>query len=129
MLADIDRDGWELESAEARVAAYGSDFLIASRSSRESLAPGDQAKLLFRIRTAPGEYEASEHVERMWVTVTERDDDEYSGQLDNEPRYPGRTYFGMPVRFRAELVVEVWRDGHPEPEPLQAAVLYDRPRD
>ena len=122
MLADIDRDGWELESAEARVAAYGREFCIAPRSSRESLRPGDQAKLLFLIRTAPGEYEAPEHVERMWVTVAENDGDEYVGELDNKPRYPGRTYFGMPVRFRAEHVVEVWRDGNAEPESLEAAV-------
>ena len=122
MLADIDRDGWELESAEACVAAYGSEFPIAPRSSRESLAPGDQAKLLFLIRTGPGQYEAAEHVERMWVTVTGGDGDEYIGELDNEPRYPGGTYLGMAVRFRPEHVVDVWRDGHAEPESLDAAV-------
>jgi hypothetical protein len=122
MLAQLDRDGWELESAEERVAAYGDAFPIAALVARESLVAGDQAKLLFLIRTSPGEYGANEHVERMWVTALGRNEDEYIAALDNEARYPGPTHLGMPVHFCARHVVEVWRDGQEHPDAFEAAV-------
>ena len=118
MLAEIDRDGYQLESAEARHAEYGDEFWIPPRSERDSLLPGDEAKLLFLIRTAPGEYEAPEHVERMWVQVTGRDGELYVGRLDNEARYPGRTHLGMPVRFHAEHVADIARAEAEPSDPL-----------
>src|SRR5688572_25069315 len=90
-LARIDKDGWELESAEARVVESAGKFWIAPLSDRASLRPEDQAKLLFRIRTEPGLYDADEHVERMWVTVLSLEGQYYVGALDNEPKQPGRT--------------------------------------
>ena len=111
-LARFDEDGWELESAEARVVESGEKFWIAPLNERMSLGPEDQAKLLFRIRTEPGLYDADEHVERMWVTVINREDNFYVGALDNQPKQPGRTYLGMPVRFLPEHVVEVGRADH-----------------
>jgi hypothetical protein len=47
----IARDGWELVSAEDRNAAHPQTFPIPARERRESLAPGDGAKLVFDIET------------------------------------------------------------------------------
>ena len=51
ILATTERDGWQLESAEARHAANPERFWIPTRLQRETLRPGDGAKLLFRLLT------------------------------------------------------------------------------
>lgn len=66
--ATLDRDGWQLESAEARHAANPDIFWIPPRAQREGLQPGDGAKLLFQIESE--ETTGIERgVERMWVIV------------------------------------------------------------
>jgi hypothetical protein len=50
-LATIERDGWTLESAEARHAESPETFQIPERTARESLKAGDAVKLLFDIET------------------------------------------------------------------------------
>jgi len=51
MNSRIAGDGWELISAEDHTAAHPETFKIPAREKRESLAPGDAAKLLFDIET------------------------------------------------------------------------------
>ena len=81
-LATLERDGWQLESAEIRHSAQPATFWIPSQNDRETLKPGDAAKLLFRVEanvhTQPG-------LERMWVIVRRRSGQLYVGVLDNTP--------------------------------------------
>ncbi len=49
--ATVEKDGWTLASAEDRHAAHPETFHIPSRDERESMSPGDAAKLLFDIQT------------------------------------------------------------------------------
>lgn len=81
---DFDIDGWCLEDGEEYHAAAPETFWIPDQQSRDSLQPGDLAKLIFRISVDnPDEPIA---VERMWVIVRERiAGGGYLGVLDNDP--------------------------------------------
>jgi hypothetical protein len=65
----IASDGWELISAEDRNVAAPETFHIPAREKRESLAPGDAAKLLFDIETREEGRVVDRGVDRMWVIV------------------------------------------------------------
>ncbi len=80
---NIDLDGWCLDNGEDCHRAAPSTFWIPPLEDRESLQPGDLAKLIFRISVDdPAEPVA---VERMWVLVRERIPGGYLGILDNNP--------------------------------------------
>jgi len=81
----ISRDGWALISAEARNAAHPETFQIPSREKRESLVPGEAAKLLFEIENREAETIVDRGVDRMWVIVKTRAEGGYVGVLDNDP--------------------------------------------
>jgi hypothetical protein len=81
----IEENGWVLVSAEERVGAAPSTFQIPPRAVRESLFPGDGAKLLFDIETREGGRIVDRGVDRMWVIVTVRTESGYIGVLDNDP--------------------------------------------
>jgi hypothetical protein len=67
---DIEVDGWCLDDGEAYHAEAPDTFWIPGRESRESLEPGDLAKLIFRFNVDDAEETVA--VERMWVLVRER---------------------------------------------------------
>jgi len=80
---DFDIDGWCLEDGEDYHRAAPTTFWIPSREARESLQPGDFAKLIFRISVDNPEEPVA--VERMWVLLRERVPYGYLGILDNNP--------------------------------------------
>jgi uncharacterized protein YegJ (DUF2314 family) len=80
---DIEVDGWCLDDGEAYHAEAPDTFWIPDRESRESLEPGDLAKLIFRFNVDDAEETVA--VERMWVLVRERVPGGYLGVLDNDP--------------------------------------------
>lgn len=80
---DIEVDGWCLDDGEAYHAEAPDTFWIPDRESRESLEPGDLAKLIFRFNVDDAEDPVA--VERMWVLVRERVPGGYLGVLDNDP--------------------------------------------
>lgn len=81
----IEEDGWTLVSAEERSAAAPDTFLIPPRARRESLSPGDGAKLLFDIETRENGLVVDRGVDRMWVIVKSRTEEGYVGVLDSNP--------------------------------------------
>jgi hypothetical protein len=85
MNSKIATDGWELISAEDRYATHPETFQIPARETREGLAPGDGAKLLFDIETREGGRVVDRGVDRMWVIVKARTEHGYIGVLDNDP--------------------------------------------
>jgi uncharacterized protein YegJ (DUF2314 family) len=78
-------DGWELISAEDRTVGHPETFQIPAREKRESLAPGDAAKLLFDIETREEGRVVDRGVDRMWVIVKARTERGYIGVLDSDP--------------------------------------------
>jgi uncharacterized protein YegJ (DUF2314 family) len=107
----IEKNGWTLDSAEERAADAPATFLIPSREVRESLSPGDAAKLLFDIETREGARVIDRGVDRMWVIVKTKTDRGYIGVLDNDPGHAENLtlHEGDLVIFRPEHVADVGR--------------------
>jgi hypothetical protein len=106
-LASIDDDSWELESAEARHAESPETFWIPPASERDQLKPGQGAKLLFLIDVEDDAGNVDRCCERMWVYVTERVGQFYTGRLQNQPECTDSMRPGMQVVFLAEHVADV----------------------
>ena len=106
---DFDIDGWCLDDAEEIHQEAPTTFYIPELTVRQSLQPGDYAKLIFRIAVA-GEEPVS--VERMWVIVRARTPDGYVGMLDNEPDAVAendRFWVGTEFAFEYRHVIAVQR--------------------
>jgi len=113
-LAQIDADGWELESAEVRHAASPDTFRIPDRALRDSLRVGQLVQLLFQIQALDDDGNREVNVERMWVEIDGRVDSLYVGSLRNQPASieAGQGLdFKSKVAFRAEHVIDI-RDGY-----------------
>lgn len=111
VLAQIERDGWELDDAEVIAQAHPSTFWLPEREQRESLRPGDTVKLIFRIRTVTEDGNQAIHVERMWVTTGGLEEGTYCGTLDNNPLCTPDMAAGFRVSFEARHVIGIWDPG------------------
>ena len=109
--ASIARDGWELESAEARHAKFPDSFEIPSLEQREDLKPGDAAKLLFDAEVREDGEIVDRGVSRMWVVVQSRKGRNYIGVLDSDPGYAENLSLGpgSEVLFAPEHVADIDR--------------------
>ena len=114
--ASIEKDGWTLESGEERHARSPETFEIPSRTARESLGPGDAAKLLFDIETRETGQVIDRGIDRMWVIVKRRTGNLYVGVLASDPGVAeGLTLRpGTEVLFGPEHVIGIDRppDGY-----------------
>lgn len=90
-----------LVNAERRNEAHPLTFAIPSLEQRSSLAPGDEAKLIFVSR--------EDRQERMWVKVTRAfGNGEYRGELDNSPVFDhGGISLGSFIRFKPVHVIDI----------------------
>lgn len=105
---DFEIDGWCLEDGEAYHAEAPDTFWIPEQHRRESLEPGDLAKLIFRISVDNAKDNIS--VERMWVLVRERTRDGYLGILDNKPGAIAENdelWLGTELPFSAKNVINI----------------------
>lgn len=96
-----------IANGEDQHGAKSRSFFIPSRAERESLRPGDLAKLLFEI-TEPGPGMPS--AERMWVGVTSTDAQGYQGVLRSVPKVITAIRHGDAVRFGPEHVLSIIED-------------------
>jgi hypothetical protein len=105
----LDNDGWELISAEDRNATHPDTFQIPAREKRESLAPGDAAKLLFDIETREEGRVVDRGVDRMWVIIKSRTEGGYIGVLDSNPGTAEnlRLQEGDNITFGPEHITEI----------------------
>ncbi|KQZ72657.1 hypothetical protein ASE06_09180 [Sphingopyxis sp. Root214] len=105
---DFEVDGWCLENGEAYHAEAPDTFWLPERSRRETLQPGDIAKLIFRISVE--NEEESVAVERMWVLVREVVPGGYLGVLDNELDAIAENdefWLGTELPFTAKHVINI----------------------
>jgi hypothetical protein len=94
---------YELENGEAMNRQHPDKFHIPPQSERETLLPGDFAKVVF---LANGEGE------RMWVEVSSADADAatpYEGTLGNQPIVHTELTMGDLVQFGPEHVIQIMR--------------------
>jgi hypothetical protein len=98
---------FRLGNGEALHHAAPRSFFIPGHAERDSLRAGDIAKLLFEIiEPGPGLPRA----ERMWVGVTGRDADGYTGVLTNAPTVITTIRRGDTIRFGPENVISTLGD-------------------
>ena len=93
---------FRLGNGEVLHGAAPRSFFIPDRAERDSLQAGDLAKLLFEI-TGPSA--GMPNAERMWVEVTGRDADGYTGTLTNAPAVITTIARGDTIRFGPEHVI------------------------
>lgn len=98
---------FRLANGEQIHAAHPETFEIPPRSQRETLQPGDLAKLLFAVMEPSGDEPSAE---RMWVMVRQVIGGRYVGSLDNEPRAITTIAADDPVEFGPEHVIQIWED-------------------
>ena len=96
---------YTLDSAEETHREFPATFEIPALADRESLRPGDFAKLMFRITADGGVL-----VERMWVRVQESNPDFYIGVLDNHPSCTEQIAIGTTVDFEPAHVIQIKRN-------------------
>ena len=70
---------FELDDVESYKLEFGDKFYLLERKKRQNLRNGDIVKLIFRF-----EDDKFAQVERMWVVVSETNNGEFTGILDNE---------------------------------------------
>ena len=110
----IAKNGWTLVSAEERALAYPERFQIPPLAERQSLSPGDAAKLLFDIETKENGCVIDRGVDRMWVIIMARTESGYLGILDSDPRVAENLTLrqGDQVAFGSQHVIDTGRPPH-----------------
>ncbi|PMS16989.1 DUF2314 domain-containing protein [Trinickia dabaoshanensis] len=107
-LAEISRDGWELDDAELLAQAHPATFWLPERERRESLAPGDTVKLIFRIPTVGEAGSEAINVECMRVTTQRVEGTLYYGNIDNDALCTSDMRAGFAVTFQPRHVIGIW---------------------
>jgi hypothetical protein len=107
--ASFETDGYYVENA-VWMASYRDDVNPPAKEIRDNLPVGAYAKLLFRFAAEDAERQDRE-VERMWVKIATRDDDDnYVGTLENDPIHNAVLTCGDPIHFHPLHVMEVLTD-------------------
>ena len=71
---------FELDDVESYKLEFGDKFYLLECEKRQNLRTGDIVKLIFRF-----EDDEFAQVERMYAVVSETNNGEFTGILDNEP--------------------------------------------
>ena len=96
---------FELDDVENYKLELGDKFYLPEREKRQNLRTGDIVKLIFRF-----EDDEFAQVERMWVIVSETNNGEFTGILDNEPFIKGCLNAGDEIKFNYKNVLEIYKD-------------------
>jgi hypothetical protein len=99
----MQEQSWWLTDAAQSQRSFPYTFFKPSRVTSDTLAVGDQVKLIFEFDNPdPDGWSA----ERMWVTITGRDGDRFQGVLDNEPAQLTGLVLGDPVEFEERHIIQ-----------------------
>ena len=90
---------WELEDPTEIASANKYTFYMPSKQGKALLKPGDHVKLIFVGLTADS------NTERMWVQITTRDGDTFTGTLGNQPYGMDGLNFGDVIDFSAKHII------------------------
>lgn len=101
-----EENGYYLEDA-VWMSQYRNDVHPPAEEIRGNLTVGTYVKLIFRFAAEMADRHDGE-VERMWVRVAARDEDEnYIGTLDNDPLHDQVLHCGDSIHFHPLHVMEV----------------------
>ncbi len=89
------------------MSQYRDDVDPPPEEVRNNLSLGTYVKLLFRFAAEDAE-RADNQTERIWVLVTEIDEDGYYiGTLENDPHHANTLACGDPIRFHPLHVMSI----------------------
>lgn len=88
---------YRLISGAERARGSPDTFLLPSDGDKAAIRVGDYVKLIF---------DHADGAERMWVCVTAKDGDSFSGTLANQP-YRSALPYGAPVEFGPDHIIEI----------------------
>lgn len=97
---------WYLDNVSERNEESPYTFYVPSSQVIDQLKAGDLVKLIFVTETEVDGYCG----ERMWVTITQRKGDRFTGKLDNEPYYLKKLKCGQEISFRKEHICDTEYD-------------------
>lgn len=101
---------WTLVDARAMATMHPNTFEIPTSDEIKSLKKGSLVKLIFDITDRkPGQPLG----EKMWVEITSIKNDDYTGRLDNDPKYIKSLHTGSEVDFEVENIASIWVDSLP----------------
>lgn len=101
---------------------YPRTFLIPSQEEIAALCQGMLVKLVFLLEEAEDECRA----ERMWVEITERQGDAFSGILTNDPRYIKTIEAGDTISFGSKHIAAIYITGEAPFDEKQFAIISKR---
>jgi hypothetical protein len=102
-------NGYYIEDA-VWMSQYRDDVNPPPEELRDDLQAGTYVKLLFRFAAEDAEREDNQ-TERMWVLITEVDEDEnYIGTLENDPSHGHVLACGDTIHFHPRHVMDILED-------------------
>lgn len=98
----------KLANAEERHSRYPQSFYLPALKARQSIKPGQFAKLCFEINDDCAA-ECQDVDERMWVKVVEQTTTGYVGTLSNDPGLLKELHYGDTIHFGCEHIISIER--------------------
>ena len=94
---------WYLADIEKQAKGFKYTFFVPPKSVIKRLDKGNEVRLRFAIRTPEPE---GPEAERMWVEITEKTEEGYSGLLTNNPEYIDDLKLGDRIEFEAKHIMD-----------------------
>lgn len=96
-----------LENVEEKNVEYSRTFLIPTKEDIDRLDIGDLIKLIF-VMNRPQKNGC--RAEKMWVRITNKHNNTFTGVLDNEPYYLKSIKVGETITFKAENIACIYKN-------------------
>lgn len=94
---------WKLTDSEKLAKENKYTFYKPSREILKNLKVGNIVKLTFEFESSNSEHPGAE---RMWVEITEINEDKFKGTLDNHPFYLHELYAGDKIEFEYKHIID-----------------------
>ena len=94
---------WYLDDIIEHAKGFKYTFYVPPNSVIDRLGHGNEVRLRFNIINPVSK---GPEAERMWVGITERDGNNFTGLLTNEPQYIGDLKLGDKIHFQTKNIMD-----------------------
>lgn len=106
-LPSLEKDCYRLMNGVKLHKENPSTFEIPCDETKLALEKGNLVKLNFEIKTIDENGNEKLNGERMWVIVTDRHEDWFTGFLDNQPYCTDAIKPGLVVHFNSKHIIDI----------------------
>ncbi len=103
----FEKDGFILRSGLDAHNSNPDTFSIPPIDEIQKLDKGNIVKLIFEIQTIDEKGQEEINLERMWVTIIEREGEWFTGLLDNQPFCTDDIHPGTKLSFNSEHIIDI----------------------